>query len=279
MSDRSNQTQEPHPARHKWPAYDVFLSYTKRRDLARARSLNHYLVKAGYRLWFDENVLSRKTSWVPTAKSAIVDVLSSGIAQSRCTVLFAITVALVRERIDLDVAKAISCNQCMRDDNGQLISWNWQLFELGLSTQWGAIYGEESWEAIGNELRSRGIQPSARQLSSPIIRRFMRCFGRRRRVARLFSHGMGNANEVFCRMTAEASLRIMVKCAGRSKYDPNIIVVVGLEAAAGRLCFELHYLTRRRTARLERCSSGYRNSTTCLYGVIACCHCRNGRSS
>lgn len=168
--------------------FDVFLSYTKRRDIRRARSLRTYLTALGYSVWFDEDILNRKVSWVPTQKSVVIAALSEAIAMSRCTVLFAIEVALVRERPDLDVERAIEARQCMRDDHGHLIAWNWQLFEMRQSKELIAIYGKESWGSIASQLKGLGIRPSLPLIpqSSP-VERFRRWVGRGRRIRRLFS--------------------------------------------------------------------------------------------
>jgi hypothetical protein len=86
-------------------AYDVFISYTRRRDLSEARILAASLAEAGYSVWFDENVLNRKTSWCMDSKEVLIQVLKDAVRASRCVILFAIEQAVISIPFDPERAK------------------------------------------------------------------------------------------------------------------------------------------------------------------------------
>jgi hypothetical protein len=72
------------------PQYDVFLSYTKRRDVAPARIIARSLSDAGYQVWFDEEVFNQKTSWRMTPKEELIPLLRHAVSAARCAVIFAV---------------------------------------------------------------------------------------------------------------------------------------------------------------------------------------------
>lgn len=109
-------------------AYDVFISYTKRRDALEARTLAASLTEAGYSVWFDEQILNRKTSWRMESKENLIQLLKDAVHASRCVVLFAIEQAVISVPFDPQLAK--ETYQVVADERGNLIAWNWQIFEM-----------------------------------------------------------------------------------------------------------------------------------------------------
>jgi hypothetical protein len=170
------------------PEFDVFISYSKRRHIARARSLFEFLISAGFRVWFDEEILNRKVSWVPVPKDAIIGQLTDAIAQSRCIVLFAMEMEAVHVYPGLDVKKGMASHQLMRSDQGNVIAWNWQIFESRCAREVFPIYGGESWESIAQWVRNQGIvpRPTVTARKSALLRRVARWISRKRRVRALF---------------------------------------------------------------------------------------------
>jgi hypothetical protein len=167
--------------------FDVFISYTKRRDVYRARSLHRFLTTAGYRVWFDEDILNRKDSWVPVAKDLIIAKLKEAIEKSLCVVLFEMQAEAVYEYPGLDVERAIRNLQCMRSDQGTLIAWSWPIFESRCARNFLTISEGTSWESIAKNLHNLGIEPR-HSLAVPqtgVVRRTIRWITRKKRVSEL----------------------------------------------------------------------------------------------
>jgi hypothetical protein len=170
----------------------VFISYTKRRDGPDARALAASLAEIGYSVWFDEQILNRKTSWRMQSKEELMLLLKDAINASRCVVLFAIEVGVIS--VPFDAQKAKDSNQVMTDDLGITVAWNWQLFEMRQSQRSLVLYQSDDRgpEAVAHRLAHMGIRPGQGvKTQSGVIKRtwtaICRRLNRERRVKALFT--------------------------------------------------------------------------------------------
>jgi hypothetical protein len=176
------------------PRYDVFISYTKRRDAPAARIIAASLNAAGYSVWFDEQILNRKTSWRMEPNDELISLLKAAIHASRCVVLFAIEQHAIAA--PFDVERAEKAHQVIRGAHGLLVSWNWQIFEMGHARETLVIYAlrqeaKPDW-VIANLVRMN-INPSRQNRKRQrgfLKRRWLaiyRRLTRNRRVKALFT--------------------------------------------------------------------------------------------
>jgi TIR domain-containing protein len=168
--------------------FDVFVSYSRRRDLYQARLLADFLRSKGYHVWFDEWILQRKVSWVPQEKEELIALLRNAIRRSRCVVLFAIEAEGIHPSVDLE--RALFTKQAMRQHGtGLPIAWNWQVFELNAAADAMVLYpGKWSYDSLVEALRRRGVSPFRRSMRDRLspVRRAIRWLTRRNRVRRQF---------------------------------------------------------------------------------------------
>jgi hypothetical protein len=143
--------------------YDVFVSYTRRRDAAEARALAAFLTEAGYSVWFDERSLNRKTSWRMESKEALIQVIGDAVRASRCVILFAIEQAVIP--IPFDSQRAEKSYQVIADESGKLIAWSWQIFEMRQAARTLVLYQSDDRqpEAVIDRLVRMDIYPTQRK--------------------------------------------------------------------------------------------------------------------
>ena len=142
-------------------AYDVFISYTKRKHAPEARAIAASLTVAGYSVWFDEQNLNRKTSWRMESKEELILLLKDAIHASRCVVLFAIEQEAISAPFDAERAK--KAYQVIDDAYGKsLIACNWQIFEMRQAHHTLVLYESDDRrpEAVVARLVGMNIHPT-----------------------------------------------------------------------------------------------------------------------
>jgi hypothetical protein len=203
--------------------YDVFISYTRGRDLHFARRLARELTERGFRVWFDEAVLARKTSWVPQSKTALMAVFREAIEASECLLLYAMEAQAIPPVPGFDEEKAIANHEAMRNELGHVIAWNWQQFEFWCARDRVVIRGG-SGAAVAEVLRRRGIVPRnpVSSVQPGRLQRLTAWLTRRRRMAELFRLLHSNPDEPRLRGPDVRRLLGML-----NRGDPRLVVLAG----------------------------------------------------
>lgn len=171
--------------------YDVFISYTTRRDRFPATELARYLTQAGYAVWFDESILGRRSLPTLVDKDTVCGWLQDAISRSRCVLLYLMQASAIANS-DIDVPQALESKQAIwLDTNGEklLVAWSWQAFEMLCAKKWFSVSGMAPGDVV-NRLIAMGLQPRLRvQMPAPhtrgFLEQFRRNWSRDKRVGRL----------------------------------------------------------------------------------------------
>lgn len=120
--------------------FDIFLSYKTRRYASEARKVAHTLGAQGYRVWFDEDVLSSKGGHGKYyTKERLIDILTKAVKQCRCSVVFEAELEKVVVPPGINIEEECQKNTIMLTEVG-LIAWNWQKLEIDASSKSIAIH-------------------------------------------------------------------------------------------------------------------------------------------
>lgn len=112
--------------------FDLFVSYKTRRFAEQASWLTERLSGLGYRVWFDQKVLDRKTDgrW---GMDELIDILVSAVEAAHCSVVLEAELEMVMLLPGMSEEDALTDKSAMKTEHGTLVAWNWQKLEIDAS--------------------------------------------------------------------------------------------------------------------------------------------------
>jgi hypothetical protein len=111
-------------------AYDIFISYKRKKHAIQASSLAAELLKRGYRVWFDQYAIDRMQDRPDLfERDHLLAILRNGIQRSECTIIFEAVMEAVLPSPGYTEEDVLAAGLAMRGEQGQLIAWDWHVVE------------------------------------------------------------------------------------------------------------------------------------------------------